>query len=313
MSQNDMVIANADGATVRADINSALQALASMSSGTSAPSTTYAGQWWWDTTNNLIKIRNGANNAWITAFTFDGTTLAVYAGINSNGKAKGTTIASASTVDLGSADSDFIDVSGAVTITSLGSTTTRNRVTVNFTGAPLLTYNATSLLLPGAANIQVVAGDVAVFERISGSNWQCVEFTPITALTSGTLLYGGGHKPVASGINVSASNAIDGYIGSFNDQTGTTYTTVNSDTGKILTFSNAGAIAVTLHKAAPKGTCFTWDQKGAGQVTFAAETGGAILQASSLTKSRAQHSCGTAFVESNAGSAAQWVLSGDMA
>lgn len=75
MSQNDFNIANGDGATVRADINSALQALATLSSGTSAPSTTYAGQLWWDTTNNLIKIRNGANNAWITAFSFDGTTF----------------------------------------------------------------------------------------------------------------------------------------------------------------------------------------------------------------------------------------------
>ena len=313
MSQNDMVIANPDGATVRADLNSALQALASMSSGTAAPGTPYAGQWWWDTTNNLIKIRNGANNAWITAFTFDGTTLGLYAGINSNGKAKGTTIPSAGTTDLGAADSDFIDVSGTTGITSFGSTTTRNRVTVNFTGALTITYNATSVLLPGQASITTVAGDVAVFERISGSNWQCVEYTPISALTSGTLLKGAGHKSAATGINIGSANEIDGYVGKFNDQTGTTYSTVDGDTGKIVTFSNASAIAVTLHKAAPKGTAFTWDQKGAGQVTFAAESGGAILQASSLTKSRAQHSCGTAFVESNAGSAAQWVLSGDMA
>jgi len=78
MSQNDMVIANAAGSVVRADVNSALQALATLSSGTSSPSTTYAGQSWWDTTNNLLKIRNGANSAWITIASFDGSTFLPY-------------------------------------------------------------------------------------------------------------------------------------------------------------------------------------------------------------------------------------------
>lgn len=65
MSQNDFVIANQAGAAFRADVNSALQALASLSSGTSAPGTTYAYQLWYDTTTSLLKIRNGANNAWV--------------------------------------------------------------------------------------------------------------------------------------------------------------------------------------------------------------------------------------------------------
>ena len=74
MAQNDMVIANAAGATVRADINSALQAVITLSSGTSAPTTTVAGQLWWDTTNNLLKIRNGANTAWVDVADWDGVT-----------------------------------------------------------------------------------------------------------------------------------------------------------------------------------------------------------------------------------------------
>lgn len=48
MSQHDMVLDNASGATLRADVNSALQALASSSKGPSAPSTIYAGQMWLD-------------------------------------------------------------------------------------------------------------------------------------------------------------------------------------------------------------------------------------------------------------------------
>ena len=69
MSQNDMSLANASGAAFRSDLNNALQALASVSSGSSAPSTTYAYQVWLDTTTAtapIIKQRNSANNAWIT-------------------------------------------------------------------------------------------------------------------------------------------------------------------------------------------------------------------------------------------------------
>ncbi len=69
MSQHDFNVANSDGATVRADINSALQAIAECSSGATAPSTTFAYQWWADTANDLLKQRNAANSGWITVLT----------------------------------------------------------------------------------------------------------------------------------------------------------------------------------------------------------------------------------------------------
>lgn len=67
MSQNDFSIDNGSGAAVRADINSALQALASCSAGSAAPTTTYAYQLWVDTSgaSPILKIRNGANSGWI--------------------------------------------------------------------------------------------------------------------------------------------------------------------------------------------------------------------------------------------------------
>jgi len=73
MAQHDYVIDNSTGANVRADINSVLQAIASNNSGSSAPSTTYAFQLFADTTNNVMKIRNSANNAFIELFQLDGT------------------------------------------------------------------------------------------------------------------------------------------------------------------------------------------------------------------------------------------------
>jgi hypothetical protein len=79
MSQHDYVIANGTGAAVRSDLNGALAAIVTQNSGATAPSTTYAYQWWADTTTGLLKLRNAANNAWITLFQLDGewSTLAV--------------------------------------------------------------------------------------------------------------------------------------------------------------------------------------------------------------------------------------------
>jgi hypothetical protein len=66
MSQHDYVIANGTGAAVRSDLNNALAAIVSQNSGATAPATTYAYMWWADTTTGLLKIRNAANNAWVT-------------------------------------------------------------------------------------------------------------------------------------------------------------------------------------------------------------------------------------------------------
>jgi len=73
MSQNDFTIANQGFPAFRADLNSALQALASNSSGTSAPSTTFANMWWYDSANNIMYIRNEDNDAWIKFAELDQT------------------------------------------------------------------------------------------------------------------------------------------------------------------------------------------------------------------------------------------------
>lgn len=71
MSQNDFVIANQTAPAFRADLNSALQALASVSSGSTEPATKYANMLWYDAGTNTLKKRNEANSAWINMGTFD--------------------------------------------------------------------------------------------------------------------------------------------------------------------------------------------------------------------------------------------------
>lgn len=77
MSQHDLSIANQGFPAFRSDLNDALQALGSLSSGTSAPSTMYANMLWYDSTNNIVKMRNEDNDAWISLFTLDQSTDAM--------------------------------------------------------------------------------------------------------------------------------------------------------------------------------------------------------------------------------------------
>jgi len=73
MATHDYVLDNATGANFRADLNLVLAAIVSNNSSSSEPSTKYAYQWWADTNEGVLKIRNSANNAWITLLQLDGT------------------------------------------------------------------------------------------------------------------------------------------------------------------------------------------------------------------------------------------------
>jgi hypothetical protein len=69
MSQaTDYVLANQSGASFRAELNTILAAVVSQNSGSSEPTITYAYMFWIDGSGSpaLLKIRNGANSAWIT-------------------------------------------------------------------------------------------------------------------------------------------------------------------------------------------------------------------------------------------------------
>jgi len=74
MSQNDFNIDNQSAPTFRSDLNSALQALASLSSGSSEPSVTYANMLWYDALNNILKIRNEVDDGWISLFSLSQST-----------------------------------------------------------------------------------------------------------------------------------------------------------------------------------------------------------------------------------------------
>ena len=61
MATHDYVLDNATGANFRSDLNNALAAIVSNNSSSTEPSTKYAYQWWADTNEGVLKIRNSSN------------------------------------------------------------------------------------------------------------------------------------------------------------------------------------------------------------------------------------------------------------
>jgi hypothetical protein len=82
-----------------------------------------------------------------------------------------------------------------------------------------------------------------------------------------------------------------------NAQTGTTYTTVLADDGKLVTCDNAAAIALTIPPngtvAYGIGTQINIMQLGAGQVTITAGAGVTLRSAGSKLKTNAQYAVAT--------------------
>jgi hypothetical protein len=190
MSQDSFNIPDQAGASFLAALNVSLQALASKNSGATSPDsngkTTYGYQWWADTTSGNLKIRNGANNAWVTIGPLDTANFGMLllsggtmtgaltmsgAAIN---EAQGNDIASSATINLDTATGNLVDVTGTTTITAVTLSQGRER-TVRFTGALTLT-NGASLVLPGGANITTAAGDFAIFRGYGSGVVRCVSY-----------------------------------------------------------------------------------------------------------------------------------------
>jgi hypothetical protein len=175
-----MVVANASGSTVRADINDALQALASTSKGNSAPSTPYAGQLWLDDntpSSSIWTMYQYDGSDWIALYNIDTTNNTInwldYQAQN---------VASAGTIDLDAAYGRLVDVTGTTAITAVTLSQGRMKI-VRFTGALTLT-NGASLVLPGGANITTAAGDFAIFVGYASSVVRCVSYTPVAGYTA---------------------------------------------------------------------------------------------------------------------------------
>jgi len=231
VSQNDFNIANQGFPSFRSDLNNALQALASNNAGAAEPSTTYANQWWYDTTTGLLKLRNEANTNWvapnfgeisnvnITGGTIDGAVI----GGTTPAAITGTTLtATGAFTSLGIDDNATstaitIDASGNVGIGTISANSARLRLhNAGTSGAPQLML--TSIGTSSQSEIRHETSNSLVF-----NNWNGVSRTETMRIyATGDVGFG----VPASNSNGKVIQASDGYI-FFSSRAGTATATHN--------------------------------------------------------------------------------------
>lgn len=89
---------------------------------------------------------------------------------------KGADVASAGAISLG--EGGYFHITGTTTITDIDWATAKDGrpAMLVFDGILTLTHNATTLILPGGANIVTAAGDTAIFVQDASDNVKCVGY-----------------------------------------------------------------------------------------------------------------------------------------
>ena len=177
MAQHDYNLANQSGADFRADLNNALSAIATVNSGATEPSTTFAHQLWVDTSSNVLKIRNAANNDWIT------TGVSITASNTFTGNITGnadtaTTLATARTINGVSFD-------GSANISFDTDSVSEGSSNLYFTNERV--DDQVNTLLQAGTGIQLTYDDTAGTLTIANTN-----DADITGVVAGNGLTGGG-------------------------------------------------------------------------------------------------------------------------
>lgn len=138
---------------------------------TATPNTTIESAKYNTLINDLATAQNTARPV-LGGGTGGATAVAGNDGLNT----QGANIASAATTNLAAATGVYVNITGTTTITSFGTVAAGAVRQLTFTGILTLTYNATSMILPGAANIITATGDVATFRSLGAGNWKCVSY-----------------------------------------------------------------------------------------------------------------------------------------
>jgi len=179
-TQNELVPPTAGiftGVQFSQKIGDAFRSLASCNKGPSAPANVGGaavdGLCWIDDSASPWIVKQYVNGGWAVTGALDPTTSAAVGAIG-GGLA---TIASGSTVDLGSVPQANVTISGTTTVTSFGSSAPSGAVKiVRFSGALILT-NSGALTVPGGFSLTTAASDRAIVTHLGSGNWEVTQYT----------------------------------------------------------------------------------------------------------------------------------------
>ena len=163
------------------------------------------------------------------------------------------------------------------------------------------------LTSPAGADLLAIVDDVAgtpTTKKITATNIMGLAPVQSVAGRTGTVTVDAGDLTDGN----FDGTAISGFDASINDQTGTAYTLLASDNGKVVTLDNGSSVTVTIPSGLGVGFNCSFIQKGAGQVSFSA-SGTTIYNRQSHTKINGQY--GVASIV--ACTANTFILAGDTA
>lgn len=245
MATHDYVIDNQSAPSARSDINNVLQAIVTNNSGTSAPSVTYAGMWWLDTTNNYLKLRDKDNADWVIVGELD-VTNDRWKLISDSLKA-----ASAGGIDvLNSSGTKIIDLQVASQATAEAGTNNTELMTPLRTAQAIaenaVSYPQVITTLTTGTSYTIPSGAQAVLIKASGGGGGgSVHANPATGgLGTNSVTYGGngGTTTVSNGTLGIAITAAGGPHGSnFGVSSSNWFTNVGASSAGGDIFYNAGA------------------------------------------------------------------------
>lgn len=118
-------------------------------------------------------------------------------------EAKGSSLSAAATVNLASATGNYIHIIGAATISSFGTVSAGAKFLLVFDGICTLTYNATSLIIPGSANKTTAAGDACLIVSEGSGNWKIAGYFSISGSGGG-----GGITALTGDVTASGSGSV---------------------------------------------------------------------------------------------------------
>lgn len=151
-----------------------ITALQRMNAGATAPSSPTTGTLWLSTpgsgTTYTLNVWLAPASAWVPIARLNSASGAWMPPV---GGGAIPSIVSASTTDLGSVPQAAVNITGAQTIASFGSSVPEGQVKfLTFTGAATLVYNATFMIVTGSANATMAPGQFAVALSLGGGKWR---------------------------------------------------------------------------------------------------------------------------------------------
>jgi len=264
----------------RTALNSAYAALASNSSGDNDPTSVAGGslstvqhQWWYDSTNNKLMLRNDANNAWIEIATIDETSGNVLS-ITTQGLTLGATALTATGAEINK-------LSGATV-----STTELNQLDAITRGSILYgnASGATARLAKGAADTVLTSDgtDISWQAASSGGGGRTLISTTTISDDANVLIegldstYGHYQFVISDYLNATGNNSglLLRYKSGGSVDTGTNYKYTNIRTiesSSSITIYNVNSSYIELNKynatAAPEASLIVFDIFNAGDGT----------------------------------------------